>query len=117
MRRALLTFLLALCACVLVLAALAEAPLGLLLLAPALLFAGGAYLSHARLPSPRPWLLLAVLSLLASFVPWVVFLDRRWLLLNAVLTVLAAGSLWANVRGEQRRAEAEHRAPSAQPER
>lgn len=103
MRRALLTFLLALCGSVLVLAALAEAPVGLALLVPAALFAFGAYLTHAQLPSPRPWLLLAVLALLASFVPWVAFFDRRWLFLNAFLTVLAAGSLYANVKGEQRR--------------
>lgn len=103
MRRAFLTFALALAASVLGLAALGEAPVGLLLVAPAALFAGGAYLVHAQLPSPRPWLLLAVLSLLTSFVPWVAFFDRRWLFLNAFLTMLAAGSLYANVKGEQRR--------------
>jgi hydrogenase/urease accessory protein HupE len=101
--RAPLTFLLALVSGVLLLAAIATLPVGLVLLAPSVLFAFGAYLTRARLPSPRPWLLLAVLALLASFVPWAALFDRRWLFLNLFMTLLAAGSLYANVKGEQRR--------------
>lgn len=82
---------------------------GLLTLIPAAIFAGAAYLAYAQLPSPRPWLLLAVLALLASFVPWPAFLDRRGLLVNLLLTLLAAGSLYANVKGEQRRLRGEER--------
>lgn len=102
-KRASLTFLLALVAGVLLLIGVSSGTSGLLVLIPAALFAGAAYLAYAQLPTPRPWLLLAVLSLLASFVPWPAFLDRRALALNLLLTVLAAGSLYANVKGEQRR--------------
>ena len=102
-KRAPLVFLMALCAGVLALVSLAELPASLLLLVPAALFGFGAYLAYAQLPSPRPWLLLAVLALLASFAPWGAFFDRRFVILNALLVVLSGGSLYANVRGEQRR--------------
>src|SRR5215208_148202 len=102
--RAPLSFLLALAAGVGVAGALATAPKGLLALAAAGVFLFATYLVWAQLPSPRPWLLLAVLALVSSFVPWAALLDdRRWIALNVALTALTVGAFVANVRGERRR--------------
>jgi len=51
---------------------------------------------------PRIWLGLSVASLLASVVPYWVWLGTSAVLLNAVLVCAAAGLLVANVRGEKR---------------
>jgi hypothetical protein len=59
---------------------------------------------------PRVWLGLAVASLLASLMPYWMWMGMSGLLLNAALAVGAATGLWLNVRGEKRLAAAEVRA-------
>jgi len=76
--------------------------LGVGLLVIAGLFAAAAVFLLRQQANPRAWLALAVIAVLASFVPYPGFIGPAGFLLNAVLTVLAAGCLVANVRGERR---------------
>ena len=68
------------------------------------LFGTAAFFVSEPAIGPRPWLVLAIVSVVASFVPYAFVFGPSGLVLNAVLTALAAGSLYANVRGERKRA-------------
>jgi hypothetical protein len=59
------------------------------------------------LDPPRRWLALAVIALLASFVPYWVFVGASGILINAALVVVTAAALFKNVRGERRLQDAE----------
>ena len=74
----------------------------MILLGVAALVGTGAFLVSKPATGPRQWLALAVVAVIASFVPYPVFLGTAGFLLNGALTALAAGSLLANVRGERR---------------
>ena len=52
---------------------------------------------------PRIWLGIAVASLLASVVPYWLWIGQGGVLVSAVLAFIAAVTLVANVRGEHRR--------------
>ena len=67
----------------------------------AALFGVAAFFSSEPAIGPRPWLVLAVVSVIASFVPYAFVFGPIGLILNAGLTALAAGSLYANVKGER----------------
>jgi cytochrome bd-type quinol oxidase subunit 2 len=56
---------------------------------------------------PRRWLVLAVVALFASFVPYWEFFDEGGILINAALVLVATGALFKNVRGERRLQDAE----------
>ena len=73
-----------------------------ILLGVAALVGTGAVLVSKPATGPRQWLGLAVVAVIASFVPYPVFVGALGFLLNGALTALAAGALLANVRGERR---------------
>ena len=81
--------------------------IAVLLLVVAGLFATAAYLSFARTPKPRAWLRIGVAAVAASFFPYAAFVGPVGFVLNAGLTALAAGCLYAFVRAERRLAEHE----------
>ena len=71
-------------------------------LGAAALFAAAAFFTSEPAIGPRPWLVLAIVAVIASFVPYAFVFGPIGLVLNAALTALAAGSLYANLKGERR---------------
>jgi hypothetical protein len=84
------------------------AAMALILVGAAALFGTAALFASESTTGPRHWLAVAVISVIASFFPYPFIVGPVGLLLNAILTALAAGALVANVQGERRLAAGEH---------